>query len=625
MRHYIWRIAFLFLFTSAAPAHANALSDSWSCAKNAGLSSASVGKDLYNKGEALAKKAGPIAACLAQTGPEAQALMVTSSALTALRLAKPSLLPKNQCESRLTGLATKPFANGIAALMPSGNPKNKLLAVANSEVANDQVWSQIDQLPPPFSSVHGQIKCGCLLSDGALSLTDVTEITNAVANSSASCAAMLDTLGLGFINDVGSYAGKLAKNLAFGASDKWDQWVSGQSEPAPAGAVFQSYFGDHLDFFAERIAANPAGWQNDQTYHDVKSCQFVGPSKCLKNVNQITNECIDYYDTHKMSKSNATKACIAYRDTVVAAAANRAKLLVAMSQIPGLLDAQMSPWLKAQWLWRLPRTFIPGTYNYESAGSVSDPTKSDPNAQSLRNTWGDVLGSWKWDNGHVYGWQYDASGVYALALKLLPELGNDADKAVALTLAATSEPLRDKSRTIWANARKGYGLYQLREWYPTPAFGFRYGCPGNLEQACVSAVESRFEKSCFSPLSEHYLNGAAGIPFGLRLNQLSSTCKDTLQTVLGAAAKLDAAEDANIANSCSAHADRDAHAICVTQMQTSYRDCAAKALRDGKDDATQCLRTRMVGKSLLEQLQKAAKKGSTRPAPPPETPPSRKP
>ena len=261
MRIWLQRIVIVLAFSWSDAAHANALSDSWKCAKNAGLSSAAIGVDLYKKGEALAKDAGPLAICLGKTGPEGQALIVTSSALTALRLAKPSLLPKGQCEARIKGIATKPFAMGISALMPSGGAKNTLLSAANSSDANQLVWDQIGSAPPPFSMIPNQIECGCLISDGALTLTDISQITNAVAKTSASCAAMLDSLGLGFINDIGSYASKLAKGLAYGASGKWDEVISGQSDPAPPGAVFELFYGTHLNTIAINMAKYPTNWQ----------------------------------------------------------------------------------------------------------------------------------------------------------------------------------------------------------------------------------------------------------------------------------------------------------------------------------------------------------------------------
>jgi hypothetical protein len=644
MRAVFCAILVLLGLAVANPVHANALSDSWQCAKKAGLSSVSIGKDLYKKGEALAEKAGPLSVCLAKTGPEGQALMVTSSALTALRLAKPALLPMNKCEPTIRGLATKPFATGLAALLPSGGARTKLISAVNSEVASDEIWNQIDQLPPPFSSVSNQISCGCLISDGALTLTDISEITNAISETSQSCGAMLDSIGLGFINDIGSYAGKLTKSLAYGVSGQWDQLVSGQGEPAPPGAVFQSYFGDHMDFFATVIAINtlkdtPANWVNEQEYHDVKSCQYVGPSYCLKNVNQLTQMCIDYYDEHRMSKSNATKACNSYRNTAVAAANAKAQTYVALSKIPSLMDVAMLPWVKSEWLWRLPKTYQPGTYNYES-GSVGDWTKSDPTGFALRNMWGDVLGNAGVKtnkNGSNYlKWDFEPTGIYATARVLMPELGNDPEKAAALSYASAVSPLQDKTRKIWNDSRKGVGLFQLRSWYPKPTWGFRYGCPGNLENACASAIEAKFDKLCFTPFSELYVTGPSindtqVFVFVKRYDKAKAACQAATTPVLASAAKLDLGEATATNGLCPTIGTRDEQAACNAGMQTAYRDCAGAALKKGKEDVTQCMQGKSLGKSILEQIQKGmqtpgkAKPPVRQPSPPPAETPSRKP
>ncbi len=605
-------------------AHANPLSDGWQCAKKAGMTSAVIGKDLYKKGEALASDAGAIAACLARTGPEAQALMATSSALTALRLAKPSLLPKGQCESRIKGVATKPFANGLAALLPSGNAKDQLISAAASDTANGMVWDQIAQLPPPFSSVPSQIECGCLLSDNALSLTDVSEITNAVASTSESCAAMLDSLGLGFINDIGSYASKLATNLAYGLSDKWDEVIGGQSDPGPPGLVFESFYGRNLDSIAINMAKYPTGWQG-QAYDNKKgwNCNYNMNSgqwegQCSPSFGQIYDLCVDYYDSHKMSKGNAQKVCAGYRDTVVSAATVKSKQLAAIAQLPSLIELVIQPWLKSEWLWRMPKTYTPGTYTYEN-GNNSGWALSDPQAGSLRNEWSAIVGSQFTNPGTASpGENYPATGILAIARGMVLELGNDPQKASALAFASVTEPLRDKVRKAWADNRAGVARYELRGWYPTPTFGYRYGCPTNLHEACGDALEARFDKLCFTPISELYVTGRPGPGFIPRYSQTASKCREQLAPILAAAQKLDTAEASAVASLCPATGTRDEHAMCLENQSKAYRACAAKALKDGNDDAGPCLAAKQLGKNILDQLKKGAQQPGT--VPPPQNP-----
>jgi hypothetical protein len=607
-------------------ARANALSDSWQCAKKAGMSSVSITKGLYKKGEALALNSGPIAACLAQTGPEGQALMVTSSALTALRLAKPSLLPPKQCESRLNGIAAKPFATGLAALLPSGGAKDKLLAAVNSEIAAGEIMSQLKDLPAPVSSVPNQISCGCLLSDSALSLTDVSEITNAVSDTSTSCASALDSLGLGFINDIGSYAINLGKSVINGLSDKWDEW-KGQTNPAAPEVMYRYYFGDHMKSLASELAKKPGDWTSPKFMHDTKACASTGQYEyCQKSVPELRNLCAEDYDDHKMSKANANKACDGYQSAMVQAATILSKQYIAKAALPPMIDKKMATWVKEEWLWRTPLTYVPGTYDYDN-GNVSGYQVGDVNNNiwSFRNVMGDVLGKANVGKGTMQ-WDYESSGIYNIARSVVIELGNDPVKANDLAFAAAIDPLRDKIRTMWNGNRIGVARYYLREWYPKPTFGFRFGCSsGNIEAACAEAMESRFDKKCFIPISEHYITGRSGIGFVLGNAKLKSECDAQLQPILAASAKLDSAMGATTANICSERGTRDEQAACNAKAQKTYYECAALALKKGKDDASQCMQGRMAGRNILDQIKKGVKlPGQNQPAPV-DTPPSRKP
>ena len=613
------------------PARANVLSDSWSCAKNAGMTAGSVGVDLYKKGEALAANTGPLAVCLAKTGPEGQVLVATSSALTALRLAKPSLLPKGQCEARIKGVATKPFVNGLAPLIPASSMKNQLVAAANSDTANQIVWSQIGQLPPPFSSVPNQIECGCLISDSGLTLTDISEITNAVSKTSASCGKMLDSLGLGFINDIGSYAGKLAKSLAYGVSDKWDEVIGGQSDPSPPGSVFEAFYGRNLDILARGMAKDPSNWQQTTKLFNNggEGCNYNMNSggwegQCNPTLAQMTALCVNYYDNHKMSKSNAQKVCSSYQDAVVGAASVKSKQFAALAALPSLAIKRLTYGMKDEWVWRMPRLYSPGVSDFNN-GNVSGYPIFDPVGASLRVAWSDVLGSGSTvPDSPDMGQPYKAKGVLETARSTVLALGNDPQKAIDLAFAAAQDPLRDKARKIWASSRKGAGMFQLREWYPTPTFGFRYGCPATLDVACGAAMEARYDQVCFTPVSEAYITSVTELAMVAKLAEIKKSCMASLANVLAAATKLENGEAAAIAGLCPTTGTRDEMATCNENLSKTYRGCAAFALKQGKDSVGQCMAARQFGNQLLQQIQKGftlpGQEPATRPpAPAPQT------
>jgi hypothetical protein len=638
MRYYMMRIilalslAWAALALSITPAHANALSDGWNCAKKAGMSSASIGKDLYKKGEALATKAGPIAICLGKTGPEAQALAVTSSSLTALRIAKPSLLG-NQCEARIKGIATKPFANGLASLLPASGAKNQLISAASSDTANQLVWDQIGQLPPPFSSVPNQIECGCLMSDAGLSMTDVSEVTNAISDTSASCAKALDSLGLGFINQIGSYAIGIAVSLVNGLSDNWDEW-KGQSDPGAPGAMYDFYFGDHMLDLASRLANTPGTTWNTAVFsHDTAACASSGQYEyCKKTIPQIRNECVAYYDDHKMSKANATKVCDGYQTAMVGAATALSKQYIGRGALPSLIAGKMPTWVKEEWLWRTPKGYVPGNYDFDNGHVSGYSVNKDGNGVAfLTNALIKILGSPGYKK-NAAAWDYQPSGIYATARSLVIELGNDPAKAQALAFAAATDPVRDELRAMWNKDRKYVAYYHLRDWYPKQAFGFRYGCSsGETEAACAAAMEAKFDKICFAPMSELYVTGISGIGFPARYAKVKTDCTAQMQPILAAAAKLDANLGQATQGLCSATGTRDEQAACNADAIKNYYECASIALKQGKDDASQCLAGRKLGADIFKQLQKGLPKPGNTPQsqpqsrPKPEEPPSRKP
>jgi hypothetical protein len=587
----IWMALAIFFPMTAS---ANPFSDAWKCAKATGKASVAVGTDVYKKGEILAKKAGPLSLCLVENGPEEQALVVTSSALTALRLAKPSLLG-NECESRIKGLATKPFANALATLIPSSSLKDKLVAAATSDVANDEVWSLIEQFPPPVSSVPNQIHCGCLISDSGLSLTDMSEVTDAVAETSQKCGSMLDSAGLGFINKLGGYASKLAEDFASDVSGTYDEYVKGQDNPDPSAAVYQERYGDRLDETAHNIANHPNSWQSD-TYWICNSSL-----SCEVTLADITAGCIDYYDNHKMSAKTATKVCTDYQNAMVSAASIKAKHIVpkaTFAALPKLIDAQMMGWLKNDWAWRMPKIYEPPPFGSpQSEGVVTDfrlKYNGSVTAQYLAAGWRDVLGdadqlATEFNNYN----SKPATGIYANAKILILAMVNEPDKAVNLAYAGAMDPLRDKLRAIWQGNRKRYGFYQLHEWYPTPTWSYRYDCPRDLEKTCATLLEEKFDKTCYKPMSEFSITGPKpnlkiGGYYSTQYIKKSSACKAGLAPIIARAKKLSAAGPATIAGLCSERLDRDAKSECNQQLIDNYESCANDALKAGLDDASDC-------------------------------------
>jgi hypothetical protein len=131
-------------------------------------------------------------------------------------------------------------------------------------------------------------------------------------------------------------------------------------------------------------------------------------------------------------------------------------------------------------------------------------------------------------------------------------------------------------------------------------------------------MEAKFDKQCFLPLSELYITGTMGIGFPARYTGVKNQCTGQLAPILAAAAKLDANAATATQGKCSERLGREGAAECNAKARKSYYDCAAVALKQGKDDASQCLAIRQLGRDILQQV-------GNGPKPKPADPPSRKP
>jgi hypothetical protein len=598
---------------SAPFAGADPFSKAWSCAKAAGMTQVSIGKDLYKKGEALAANGPEYAYCLGKAGPEAQVLAITTSAITAVRLASPGMLPKGgKCPNTLKGVATKPFASGIGALLPSGGFKTKLIEAARSDVAADQVWAQIDQLPPPFGSIGTQIDCGCLLSDGALTLTDISEVTTAVAKASSKCGDMLDEVGLGFVNDAGKYALKLGKEGYGAVSGAVDEVIGGQSDPEPAAEVFRIWFGDHVQWHAEQMALYPTTWSTKP----MEVCSNPSwPAVCPIRISDAYSGCVSYYDNHKHSKSSGQKICGQFRDVAMAAAQKDAAKL--KSQMDALiLVQQLEPlWRKNDWDWRFPA----------KGASTSDPTKIvtyDPSAESHYG-FRDIFGEMK-VNQSPKVWLRNVTGVYVAARNLAPSLNNNPTQAVDLAYASVWPSLQNVVRVSWKNHASAISGYEAQKLFPTPAFGFTYGCPQSLEKACVSLVNDTHQKECLPQIVDVYVTSPTQEEIYKKLIPRNSVCRAKIDPVIARAGKLN--EDwpkviQDDAAKCNALADQPMREVCHTKLNADYLDCAEIALKKGKDSAATCFGARQLGTEFLKGIQ-GPKGPQSQPGAPAQPPPS---
>ena len=406
---------------------------------------------------------------------------------------------------------------------------------------------------------------------------------------------MLDSAGLGFVNKIGGSVVKLGKDVASDLSGKYDEIIGQQSDPDPPGEVYQHHYGWLLNEAADNMAKHPNSWQSD------KYAFCTSAEGCYQTLSQITENCIDYYDNHKMSKSNATKVCTGFQNTLTTAAAFKAKRIAALTQLSLISEARVVAWAKNDWQWRQPKTYVPSGFA-SAAGYIYDLTKN-----GVRHSWGGVFGFGAEEKNKSNDDKgKPSSGLFATSESLIAEVGYDAEKALNLAYAGALDPLRDELRAMWKKNRKGYGVYQLREWYSTPQDSYvyqgityykspsTYDCPKYLAKTCAAAIEAKFDKVCYPPLSELYITepyvivkGKIGNTFMSRYLQKASACKGKLSPIIAAAKKLAAAEPGIIAGLCTPVLEKQ-KTDCTQQLSDLYEACAIDELKAGNDDAAEC-------------------------------------
>jgi hypothetical protein len=554
----------------------------YQCAKDAGLSSVKVMVDVAEKGALIAEIGANASACTAAAGGTSVPYGVTLGAISAIKVASPETVPTGKCEPSVKGLVARPFGEGVSYIMPPGSVRTKLLAIVNSDTAKEQMWSAIETVPgvQPYTV---QVGCACTTIDNGIALTDIRAVSDAVSQVSSSCASMLDSLGLGFINDLDDAAEELAHETYSSMSGAYDEIIGGESDPAPYGVVYDTEFAGGRGFYTRRFA-------------------LQGPAAEASIPGELSNRissCAGYYDARKHSLSNGTKICTEMANRLVADVKTDGLRLYQESKMLEEIGASWNKLFETNWAWRLApsrkssgkQSSFPVNDSAGRAAVLSLYTTgglAHPEADALKALAGGLDCSAA--KRPVVKAECKASGIYAAAREGWA-YAPDKDAAIKIAQVGISPRLSKRVADTWDAERSDIGRYYLWWWLGQNKAGSgQWGCPANepLLSACVADLKASFDKGCFETMRDAvaYAPSSASIVFGPVAGAMSS-CQSLLATRTKLAGDLanynvDMSPAAATDLLCQPYADRTAErAACSNMVLASYNKCALDAVKAG--------------------------------------------
>ncbi|MFN4225926.1 MAG: hypothetical protein ACK4HR_06370 [Hyphomonas sp.] len=554
----------------------DAFKSAYQCAKDAGTGSLKVMGDVAKKSALIAEIGANASACTAAGGGTAVPYGVTLAAISAIKAASPETVPTGQCAKSIKGVVARPFGEGISYIMPPGSIRTKLLVVVNSDAAKEQIWSMIESVPgvQPYTV---QVGCACTTIDNGIALTDLREVGDAISQVSESCAAMLDTLGLGFINDLDDAAERAAHKAYASLSGAYDEYVNGESDPEPYGVVYDREFSTGRRHFIKRFAQQ-------------------GPKAepiVLSELSSRIHSCAMYYDNHKHSYSNGVKICTEMAQRLMADVKAEGLREYNESSMLKQIEASWNSLFETHWAWRLPP--VPTGFPANDSAGLAEKLKvftvggvTHPDAPQLKSLAGglDCTGV---DTPGVLA-RCKASGVYAAAMQGWAYAG---DAAMAVKVAQTGITPRMSQHIAgrWNANKQHVRDYYLLWWLGDPApMSGPFGCPANepLRSACLEDLKASFDTGCFDKMRDAvaYAPSSASIVFGPVAGSMSG-CQNLLGTRTDFANKLanyavDIPPAGAAANICSSYPARSNELLaCQKYVTAAYDDCAVKAMKAG--------------------------------------------
>ncbi len=326
-----------------ANARANALSDAWSCAKDTVKS----GYYMATKGAKAVEVLGTSPQCVAQALLPDVPLLGISGAMIAINAVDSQLLPaSDQCQPKLKTTAVQPVATILDSLAGGLIPP-VILEAATAEAQN-ALWNFMSTTPP-FSEITQRAGCGCTFMEAGISVETVKEILSTIGKAAKSCDKLLENVpGYTAIRSV-------AKAGAYEINNALEGVLVDQTKHKPPQDYYLYDFGGHprsydMDSHAVQMLLDPNHDPTTQPGATLRWGRFVKSGDGAHARDYLRAICVNYFDEHTMSESNASKVCsgfVAQFKTDVTARSRRVKAINGVisglaAQIPALANQARS-------------------------------------------------------------------------------------------------------------------------------------------------------------------------------------------------------------------------------------------------------------------------------------------
>jgi hypothetical protein len=454
----------------------------------------------------------------------------------------------------------------------------------NSSTVKGALWDAVNSIPgvQPYTM---QVDCACTTIDNGIALTDLQDVTDAVNQASASCASMLDSLGLGFINRLDDTLKDGLDAAYAGISGFYDEVFSGETDPNPPHMVYEGYFASQRGIWIDRVSTQG------------------GRMEVIAGEVEVQREsCARYYDKHKHSLANGNKICDGMRDRILAEVRPVAQSNWLEHQVLTAVQARWILRYPQNWEWRLPAVQTRDLTNVTNRAQALEGFRSTPqDAQGRHPYWQELfdLGGNLSCSSPSYmanaRWRCQATGIYAAARQTIAQV-REIDPAINAAVAGASGALAARLIERWDQNRTGVRNYYLWWWRGTPpAFAGKFGCPANdpWNTACIKDLEASFDQGCYAGLRDAvaYAPSAASAIFGPIAGQIGA-CQELLQRRVALSMQLsnralDQSPQSAASTICQAYPARsDQLNACNAILIEAYDSCAVKTIAAGYSVAT---------------------------------------
>lgn len=218
------------VFSAAEAQVLDAMKKSYQCAKQSAIATVELTGEVAKKAALATEVAANASACTAAQGGNPAYYVATTGAISAIKAVSPETIPTGQCHSAVKSTVSRPLLEGVSYLIPAGDIKNHIVSKLNSDLVKEQLWTAVDSIVvvKPFTM---QVDCACTTIDNGLAMTDLKAVGESIGRVSSSCAAALDSLGLGFVNDLDNKVAEGFEKAYSGLSGGYDELVRGETDP----------------------------------------------------------------------------------------------------------------------------------------------------------------------------------------------------------------------------------------------------------------------------------------------------------------------------------------------------------------------------------------------------------